>query len=103
MRIVDRSGGGGGGVGSAAGGGGGAGSGTGTGAADGVGVAQAASCSVSNNEHSFLKSVTEADTHDVDLGCPETASRHVQFIKILDRADIDTKVIPTVDLRTLHA
>lgn len=102
MRIFDRSGGGGGGgVGSAAGGVGGAGS--GSGAADGVGVAQAASCSVSNNEHSFLKSVTEADTHDVDLGCPETTSRHVQLIKIFYRADIDTKIIPIVDLRTLHA
>ena len=101
-RIVDRSGcgGGGGGSGSAAGGGGRTGSGMfGT---DGGVAAQAASCAASSNTSGFVKSVTEPDTHDVDFGFPEPTSSHVQLVKIVNGADINTKVIPIIDLCALH-
>ena len=97
-RIADGSGDGGGGNGSAAGGTSGGGSGTGGGALE-----QAAICSASSKKNRRVKSVTEPDTHDVDFRCPEPTSRQVQFVKIVDGADINPKIIPIIDACTLHA
>ena len=97
-RIADRSGGGGG-TGSAAGGIGGSVSGI-----DSVGgaVAQAAICRTSSKGNTFAKLVTEPDTHDVDSCCPEPTPSYVQFVKVVDGADVNPKVISIIDLRTLH-
>ena len=99
-RIVDRSGGGGGGGNVFAAGGRGGGD-TRVGSSGGT-VAQAANCNVSSNKNNFLKLVTEPDTHDVDFCCPEPTPSHVQFVKVVDGADINPKVISIIDLRTLH-
>jgi len=99
-RIADRSGGGGDGTGSAAGGK--VGGGSGMGSAGGA-VAQAASCSARSRKNILIKLVTEPDTHDIDFCCPEPTSSEVQFVKIVDGADVDPKVIPIIDLCTLHA
>ncbi len=100
IRIADRSGAGGGGDGSVVGGIVGAGSGTG---AAGGALAQAAICSARSKKNRRVKSVTEPDTHDVDFRCPEPTSRQVQFVKIVDGADINPKIIPIIDACTLHA
>lgn len=100
-RIVDRSGGGGGGGNVFAAGGRGGGD-TGVGSSGGT-VAQAANCNVSSNKNNFLKLVTEPDTHDVNFGCPQSTPSHVQLIKILDGADINSKVISIIDLCALYA
>jgi len=97
-RIADRSGGGGGGS-SAAGGGVGGGSGT---SSAGGAVAQAVISSASSKGNRRVKSVTEPDTHDVNFCCPEPTSSYVQFVKIVDGADINPEVIPIIDLCTLH-
>jgi len=99
MRIVDRS-----------GGGGGAGcvicgfGGSGGGAVGGdVSVlAQAANCSVSSIRKALAKSVTETNTHNVYFSRPEPAARDIQRVKIIDRADIDTKVITIIHSCSLH-
>jgi len=99
-RIADRSGGGGGGgTGLAAGGIGGGVSGI---VSMGGALAQAAICSTSSKESTFAKLVTEPDTHDVDFCCPEPTPSYVQFVKVVDGADINPKVISIIDLRTLH-
>lgn len=46
--------------------------------------------------------VTEPDTHDIDFGCPEAASCHVEFVKIFDGSDIDSEIVAIVNSRTLH-
>jgi len=97
-RIADRSdGGGGGGSGSAAGGTVRGGSGTGDGT-----VEQAAICSASSKRNRRVRLVTEPDTHDVDFCCSQPTSSDIQFVKIVDGADINPKVIPIIDPCTLH-
>ena len=99
-RIADRSGGGGGGgTGSAAGGIGGGVSGI---ISMGGALAQAAICSASSKKNTFDNSVTESDTHHVDFCRPEPASSDVQFVKVVDGADIHPKIISIIDLCTLH-
>jgi len=105
MRIAERSGsgGGGGGGGFAMGTGGGAGCGS-TGAGGWV-VEQAtisSIASISGKRMLFAKSVTETNTHDVYFGGPESAACDIQLVKIIDRPDVDTKVITIVDSRSLH-
>ena len=99
-RIADRSGGGGGGCnGSAAGGKVGGGSGMGS---AGGRVAQAAICSARSGKIFFIKLVTEPDTHHVNFCRPEPTSSYVQFVKVVDGADVDPKVISFTDPRSLH-
>jgi hypothetical protein len=97
-RIADRSGGGG--KGSAAGGNAGCGSGTGW---AGGAVAQAAICSASNKKIRRAKSVTEPDTHDIDLRRPEPTTGYVQLVKVINGADINSKVVSIIDSCTLYA
>lgn len=100
MRIVDGSGVGGGSacvIGAGGGSGGGA-----VGAGVSV-VAQAAICSMSSIRKLFAKSVTETNTHNVYFGRPEPATGDIQLVKIIDRPDVDTKVITIINSRSLHA
>lgn len=101
MRIVDRSGGGAGaGAGCTIGGGGG--SGGGAVGSDVSVLAQAAICSVSSIRKLLAKSVTETNTHNVYFGRPEPAACDIQRVKIIDRADIDTKVVTIIHSCSLH-
>lgn len=79
IRIADLPGAAAGGGDSSIAGGTGTGTGTGTGAGGGVdgAVVQAAMCSVSSTRSSRVGLVTEPDTHDIDLGRPEAAPRHI--------------------------
>jgi len=100
MRIVDRSGVGGGvGAGCMIGGGG---SGGGAVGSDVSVLAQAANCSVSSIRKPLAKSVTETNTHNVYFGGPEPAACDIQRVKIIDRADIDTKVVTIIHSCSLH-
>jgi len=104
IRIDDRSGGGAG-CGSSTGGGSGAGSGGAGGVSltTGAGVVvQAASCSASSAIAKRQELVTEPDTHDIDLGRPEPAARHIEFVKIVNGADVDPVVIAIIDPCALH-
>lgn len=99
MRKVDLSG---------AGGDGGAvgrGAASGTGAETGAGgtLAHAASCNKAKQKNSRADLVTESNTHDVNLGRAQPAARHIQFIKVVYRSNIDTVIIAIIDLRTLDA
>ena len=107
MRIADLSGSGSGSGGS--GGGVGAGSGTSTSAGFGGGsgagsgcVEHAASSDSANRQTSFRRSVvTEADAEYVNLRCAQTTAQHVQFVKVVGRADINAMVIAVVNLDAL--
>jgi len=104
IRMADLSGSGGGGGGGSgastmAGSGGsfGADSGSGSG-----GVAHAASSVSAQRPRSVrISVVTEADAEYVNLRCAQTTAQHVQFVKVVGRADINAMVIAVVNLDAL--
>ena len=75
---------------------------TGSGTASGI-VVQAAVSSSRSAKMAFVKLVTEPDTHHVDLRCSEATSRDVEFVKIINRTDVDAVVIAVIDACALHA
>ena len=56
-------------------------------------LTQAAICNASNAVKMRTKLVTEPDTHNVNLGCPELASRYIQLFKVFDGADFDPEIV----------
>lgn len=75
---------------------------TGSGATSGI-VVQAAVNSSRSAKTSFMKLVTETDTHYFDLRCSESTSGYVEFVKIINRTDVDAVVIAAIDARALYA
>ncbi len=75
---------------------------TGSGMASGI-VVQAAVNSSRSAKTAFVKLVTEPDTHHVDLRCSESTSGYVEFVKIINRTDVDAVVIAIIDACALHA
>ena len=103
MRNCDRSGDGGGiGVGGAGGFSATTGSGVGVGSNTG-GVAQAANCNISTTAKLLAALVTEPNSHNVDLGRTQPRPGYIEFIKVIDRPDIDPEVIAIVNARALDA
>tara|TARA_B110000438_G_C15762156_1_gene627825 strand:- start:25 stop:456 length:432 start_codon:yes stop_codon:yes gene_type:complete len=66
-------------------------------------LTQAAICNASNAVKVRTKLVTEPDMHNVNLGCPELASRYIQFFKVFDGADFDPEIVAIVDSCALYA
>ena len=66
-------------------------------------LAQAAICSASSAAKMRTKLVTEPDKYNVNLGCPELASRHIQLFKVFDGTDLDPEIVAIVDLCALYA
>ena len=75
---------------------------TGSGTTSGI-VVQAAVNSSRSAKTSLVKLVTEPDTHYVDLRCSESTSGYVEFVKIINRTDVDAVVIAVIDACALHA
>lgn len=70
----------------------------------GTGVAaHAASCSISSEENILAALVTEPDSHNVDLRSAKPASRYVELVQVVDRANVDAEVIAAIDPGALHA
>lgn len=105
MRIEERSGSGGGsGAGGAASTTSATATGTGTGSGAGAGgAAHAANSSAIQGARFRARLITQPDSHDVNFCLSQTASRHIQFVEVIDRPDVDAVVISIVDAGTLYS
>ena len=65
-------------------------------------LAQPASCNTSSAAIS-LALVTETNAHDVNFGGPQPAARHVEFVELVDRTDVNPEVVAVVDSGALYA
>jgi hypothetical protein len=63
----------------------------------------AANCSVRSRTMKRAELVTESNTHYIDLRGSKATSRYIQFIEIIDRANVYAVIVATIDLRPLHA